>query len=387
MLNFPQNYLCLHGKMLKTVPRHLLLQHFRRKSNDSSEKRAEIIKNLYFETKALYGGVSRELSGNVTPRRTLAEKSDLSTEMFWVMGRRQERVTSVESLPEGRKVKLKKPSLPKSLMDLKKNLPPEPRTGFRETPRIAGNTVIPFDENTLRDLVDFPLIFNKQHPTGNCPESFPEGMKAPSVGKILQATMPEASREALKRWKILQIAELGEEGFKKLQEKHLTEGARLHRWIEGFSRTQEIPPEAEKDPTWSSVREFLQTIQPKIIESRIEHPLLKYQGIVDGVSLVNSELHVIEWKKSERSKPTLSATFDAPLQLAAYLGALNANLGAHGLTEPVKRGAVVVIYTDGRPADVHTLKLSDIQLFWRSWLLRLQEFWIRSRDGTLPEPI
>lgn len=101
----------------------------------------------------------------------------------------------------------------------------------------------------------------------------------------------------------------------------------------------------------------------------------------------SSELHVIEWKKSERIKPNLADTFDAPLQLAAYLGAVNATLPAHGLTTPVLRGAVVVIYTDGTPAHVHLLSNSDVRFYWRAWLLRLQEFWVRSRDGTLPEPI
>lgn len=32
---------------------------------------------------------------------------------------------------------------------------------------------------------------------------------------------------------------------------------------------------------------------------------------------------VIEWKKSSRDKSTLQATYDAPIQLAAYMGAVN----------------------------------------------------------------
>lgn len=32
---------------------------------------------------------------------------------------------------------------------------------------------------------------------------------------------------------------------------------------------------------------------------------------------------VIEWKKSSRDKSSLNATYDAPVQLAAYIGAVN----------------------------------------------------------------
>lgn len=32
---------------------------------------------------------------------------------------------------------------------------------------------------------------------------------------------------------------------------------------------------------------------------------------------------VIEWKKSSRDKSSLQATYDAPVQLAAYMGAVN----------------------------------------------------------------
>lgn len=32
---------------------------------------------------------------------------------------------------------------------------------------------------------------------------------------------------------------------------------------------------------------------------------------------------IIEWKKSDRQKPEIEKTYDAPLQLSAYLGAMN----------------------------------------------------------------
>lgn len=78
------------------------------------------------------------------------------------------------------------------------------------------------------------------------------------------------------------------------------------------------------------------------------------------------------------------ATYDAPLQLCAYLGALNSVPEFQGR---VRQGMIVVAYENGKPADVYKMNEIMLRKYWRVWLGRLQEFWIRSRDGTLLEPI
>lgn len=91
-----------------------------------------------------------------------------------------------------------------------------------------------------------------------------------------------------------------------------------------------------------------------------------------------------EWKTSEKTKPRLTSTYDAPVQLCAYLGALNAD-PRYDLT--VKNGYVIVAYTNGNAANVFNLTESDLRKYWLIWLQRLQEYYIRVRDGTLPDPI
>lgn len=92
----------------------------------------------------------------------------------------------------------------------------------------------------------------------------------------------------------------------------------------------------------------------------------------------------IEWKTSEKLKHRLASTYDAPIQLCAYLGALNAD-ARYDIS--ARNGYVIVAYKDGTKANAFYLYQKDVDKYWAAWLKRLQEFWIRTRDGTLPEPI
>ena len=43
-------------------------------------------------------------------------------------------------------------------------------------------------------------------------------------------------------------------------------------------------------------------------------------GIVDCVAVVGDTVCLVDWKTSEKTKHSLKALYDAPLQLAAYIG-------------------------------------------------------------------
>lgn len=92
----------------------------------------------------------------------------------------------------------------------------------------------------------------------------------------------------------------------------------------------------------------------------------------------------MEWKTSENIKSNLKSTYDAPIQLCAYLGALNVDAR---YDHTVTNGYVVVAYKNGESANSFYLTDSDVRKYWILWLRRLQEYWIRYKDGTIPDPI
>ena len=79
---------------------------------------------------------------------------------------------------------------------------------------------IPFDIQQLRQITSFPVSIGKQkvldlfQPFDPNQSSYP----LPSVSKVLQATMPLMSRNALVLWKTTKIAELGLEEFNLMQQ-------------------------------------------------------------------------------------------------------------------------------------------------------------------------
>ena len=67
-------------------------------------------------------------------------------------------------------------------------------------------------------------------------------------------------------------------------------------------------------------------------------------------------------------KVTLTSTFDAPLQVAAYVGALNHDDRYAG---QVESALIVIVYNDGRQATVLPLTKFKLETYWKDWLTRL----------------
>ncbi|XP_077586573.1 mitochondrial genome maintenance exonuclease 1 isoform X1 [Stigmatopora nigra] len=197
-----------------------------------------------------------------------------------------------------------------------------------------------------------------------------------SVTRILQATLSPEQLFYLERWKRMMIAELGEEGFKQYTKNLFRQGQLFHSALEKvlISKTprQDEPHPPDVQGYMESISSILEDIRAvRAIESSVQHSILNYLGIVDCVARYRGVLCLIEWKTSEKPKPFLSNTYDNPVQVAAYAGALNSD-GRYKFQ--VENGLIVVAYKDGSPAHAHQLNCELMSVFWEKWLIRLEEF-------------
>lgn len=201
--------------------------------------------------------------------------------------------------------------------------------------------------------------------------------KLPSVRKILDETMPLANKIALEKWKAKMVIELGEDGFEQYRKGLLNRGMLLHSCIQSELSGQS--PLIEDFPTlqgfWTSLRQILPNVSDvNVLESRLIHPYLYYQGAVDCVGSYRGTPMLIEWKTSSKPKLSLTSMFDDPLQVVAYLGALNFDSN-YKLPYHVESVLVVVAYETGLPAHAHVLKKEQCEHYWKIWCSRLAQFW------------
>ncbi|KAJ0175988.1 hypothetical protein K1T71_008162 [Dendrolimus kikuchii] len=197
----------------------------------------------------------------------------------------------------------------------------------------------------------------------------------PSVTLILNKTMTDESRSALEKWKQERIAEMGEEEFKRFYEAQMAVGTKFHNTLKNYftqPRTQ-LRIEKEVEGVWVSVADVLKNISsPKAIESNVVHPVLKYRGIVDAIADYEEKPTLIEWKKSDKPRKSISMTYDNPVQLAAYFGAVCNDLNYKHLN--VRDALLVIAYTDGSKADVFHLTTDKLREHWAQWLIRLEDY-------------
>jgi len=208
---------------------------------------------------------------------------------------------------------------------------------------------------------------------------YPKSSLLPSVTRILQATMSEESKAVLARWEARMIRELGVEGFKQHKKDTFARGHRLHRVVEEFLETGSVPEMDEvEDPvsklhllSFSGVRQHL--TQPFALESAVEHQQLGYSGIVDCVARYKDQLVLIDWKTAEKEKNRVEDLYDNPLQLAAYLGAINRDPRYSELGN-LTSAAVCVVYNSGLPAVTHVFDSDQMSAYWDKWLERLEQY-------------
>jgi len=94
-----------------------------------------------------------------------------------------------------------------------------------------------------------------------------------------------------------------------------------------------------------------------------------YVGIADAFAVYRGgNLLLIDWKTSKNKKQDLKSTFDAPLQVAAYAGAANAN---PDFPFAIDSALIVIAVNSGERAGVLQLNKTQLESAWTSWCQRL----------------
>ncbi|CAD5119740.1 DgyrCDS8336 [Dimorphilus gyrociliatus] len=224
----------------------------------------------------------------------------------------------------------------------------------------------------LDGILHYPL-------SGECDSSLsylPQDLrnKWPSVTRILDKSRPPEEQFYLDRWKEKMIEKLGQDGFAQMQKDTLNRGSLLHDCIEAKLQNQIVSDEkiTKIEPLWNSVRNILTKVEDvHFIEQFFHHQHLLYKGKVDCVATFQGDVYVIDWKTSEKPKRSLKYTWDAPTQIAAYIGSINSQKYIKGKVY----GAVIVCYTNGDEADVHLMDENACKEYWVKWLKRLHVYW------------
>lgn len=197
----------------------------------------------------------------------------------------------------------------------------------------------------------------------------------PSVTLILNKTMTEESRKTLEKWKQERIAEMGLDEFNRFHQAQLAVGTKFHNTIKTYFTKPQAQLRIEKDVegVWVSVADVLKSIStPKAIESNVIHPVLKYRGIFDAIADYEEKPTLIEWKKSDKPRKSITMTYDNPVQLAAYFGAVCNDLNYKHLN--IRDALLVIAYTDGSKADIFHLSTDKLREHWAQWLIRLEQY-------------
>ncbi|CAG2177222.1 unnamed protein product [Oppiella nova] len=198
----------------------------------------------------------------------------------------------------------------------------------------------------------------------------------PSVTTILSSTMSVQSVVALDKWKKLKTSQLGEKGFRDYQKNILSRGKLLHLNIKNFLQTKDescLTLNENIEKLWQSLSHALPDIRDvQLCETPVAHPFLCYKGIVDCVAYYSGKLVIVEWKTSEKLKPTLKDIYDNPLQAVAYMGAINFETDHH---LPIKEVVLVYAYEDGSKCQIHHLNGDQCLKYWGQWLARVKAYW------------
>jgi len=146
----------------------------------------------------------------------------------------------------------------------------------------------------------------------------------PSVTKIISIA-DQSGYERLLKWKLDTCDRLGFDGFQ-LQSKEMKDKGNLfHKSVESFLKKEDLPEinkQFEMEKSIDNVKKLIQSEfhnKYELIESKVVHTKLAYEGRFDCLAYYNNELCLIDWKWTTQPKQR-DDLFMYPVQLAAYTG-------------------------------------------------------------------
>lgn len=196
-----------------------------------------------------------------------------------------------------------------------------------------------------------------------------QGNRFPSVTTILNATKPQAERDRLNNWK----ARVGIEEAKSISTTASRRGTQTHKQIERYLLGDNRDcPEASR-PYWESIKPVLEEIDTvRLVEGSVFHYNLSYSGKVDCVASYKGVPCICEWKTADKPKGAIERLYEYPLQLTAYLGAVNEYYRDCGIQV---NHALLVVAIPETEAEVFWLESEVMQDYWKRWEERVAQYW------------
>ena len=201
--------------------------------------------------------------------------------------------------------------------------------------------------------------------------------KKASVSAVLNCTSNKLFM--LSRWQKQQIEKMGKEKFTEYRNTLSSSGLQFHSCMNEILKGEADEtghfPELISGLIQSVAKTgILKTLtKDKVLatEEYVTHSSIGYSGTFDGLAIYKGVPCVIEWKTSQKPRPTFESCYDAPLQVVAYAGAINSY---PIMRIPVTNCMIVVAYHNGSKADVHWMDLDTCEKYWKSWLLKVLEY-------------
>lgn len=196
-----------------------------------------------------------------------------------------------------------------------------------------------------------------------------QGDRLPSVTTILNATKPQADRDRLANWR----SRVGTEEATRISGTASRRGTQTHKQIQRYLLGENpVCPEASR-PYWESIQPVLQDINTvRLVEGFIFHYDLGYSGQVDCVASYQGVPCVCEWKTADKPKGAIERLYEYPLQLSAYLGAVNAYYQDYGIQ--IERALLAIAIPDTK-AEVFWFEPETMNDYWQQWEKRVAEYY------------